>query len=169
MTSARSLIQTRTLLTVLLPLLVLFAQPATADEAIMLSKGQTLYLPVYSHLSHGNLDRTGKPDKVLLSALISIRGTDPKRPFRVLSARYYNTEGKLLRDLVAKPTLVPVLGTLELFVERHDDTGGSGANFVIVWDAESVINAPLVEAVHANIEGARSVVFTTQSRPLHLE
>ncbi|MDP2794695.1 MAG: DUF3124 domain-containing protein [Sulfurisoma sp.] len=153
----------------LLPLFLFFAQPAAAQEELPLSKGQTVYLPVYSHLIHGNYDRKGKPDKVLLSALISIRGTDPKRPFRVASARYYNTEGKPLREFVTRPVTVPPMGTLELFVERHDESGGSGANFVIVWDADAAINAPLIEAVHANIEGARSVVFTTQGRPIRAE
>lgn len=159
----------RMFLATLLPFFLFLAQPATAQEELPLSKGQTVYLPVYSHINHGNLDRKGKPDKVLLSALISIRGTDPKRPFRVTSARYYNTEGKLLREFVARPVTVPSMGTLELFVERHDESGGSGANFVIVWEADSAINVPLIEAVHANIEGARSVVFTTQGRPLHTD
>jgi hypothetical protein len=153
----------------LLTLSLFLAQPAAAQEELPLSRGQTVYLPVYSHINHGNLDRKGKPDKVLLSALVSIRGTDPKRPFRVTSARYYNTEGKLLREFVARPVAVPPMGTIELFVERHDESGGSGANFVIAWDADTAINAPLIEAVHANIEGARSVVFTTQGRPLRVE
>lgn len=137
-----------------------------ADELPPQSKGQLVYLPVYSHVYHGSLDRKGNPDKVLLSALVSVRNTDPKRPIRVTSARYFNTEGKLLREFVAAPRTVPPFGTLELFVERHDESGGSGANFAIAWEAEAPANPPVVEAVHATLEGARSLLFVTSGTPI---
>ncbi len=91
---------------------------------------------------------------------------DAKRPIRVASARYYNTDSKLLRELVAKPTTIPAFGTLELFVEQHDDTGGSGANFAIAWDADGAVNPPVIEAVHAAFEGARSVLFVTTGKAI---
>ncbi len=137
-----------------------------AQEALPASKGQLVYLPVYSHVYHGSLDRKGNPGKVLLSALISIRNTDPRRAIRVTSARYFNTEGKLLRELVPVARAIPAFGTLELFVEQHDESGGSGANFSINWDAETPVNPPVIEAVHAAIEGARSLLFTTTGRPI---
>ncbi len=139
---------------------------AAAQEAPPLSRGQTLYLPIYSHVYHGNLDRKGQPDKVLLSALVSIRNTDPKRSIRVASARYYNTDGKLLREFIPAPRTMGPFGTIELFVERHDESGGSGANFVIAWDAEAPVNPPLVEAIHAFIDGARAAFLTTLGQPL---
>lgn len=134
---------------------------AAQDALPATTKGQLVYLPVYSHIYHGSLDRKGNPGKVLLSALVSIRNTDPKRSIRVVSARYFNTDGKMLREFVPTPRLVPAFGTLELFVEQHDESGGSGANFSIVWDAETAVNPPVIEAVHAAIEGARSLLFAT--------
>lgn len=139
--------------------------PAFAQEAPP-SKGQLVYLPVYSHIYHGSVDRKGKPGKVMLSALVSIRNTDPRRTIRVTSARYYDTEGKLLREFVPTPRTVPAFGTLELFVEQHDDSGGSGANFAIAWEAETPVNPPVIEAVHAAVEGARSLLFTTTGTPI---
>ncbi|HMX15311.1 MAG TPA: DUF3124 domain-containing protein, partial [Rhodocyclaceae bacterium] len=64
------------------------------------------------------------------------------------------------------PRVVGPFGTIELFVERHDETGGSGANFVIAWDSETPVNPPMVEAIHAFIDGARSAFFTTVGQPL---
>lgn len=125
-----------------------------------------VYLPVYSHIYHGSLDRTGKPEKFLLSAMVSIRNADPKRPIRITSARYFNTEGKMLREFVPTPRAVPPFGTVELFVERHDESGGSGANFAISWDADSPVNAPVIEAVHAYIDYTRSVIFSTAGKPI---
>ncbi|GAB2181997.1 hypothetical protein DLREEDagrD3_22200 [Denitratisoma sp. agr-D3] len=137
---------------------------ALAQEA--LTTGQTLYLPIYSHLYHGDLDRSGKPGETLTSAHISIRNTDGGASLRVASARYYDTNGKLLKEYVPSPRTVPPLGTLELFVPHTDVSGGSGANFIIVWNADAAINPPLVEALHADIRASRSVVFITTGKVL---
>lgn len=134
-----------------------------AQEARNLSKGQLLYLPVYSHMLYGNLGKRGQASQVLLSTLVSIRNTDFRRPLRVLSARYYDTQGKLLGERVSAPQVVPPLGTLELFVELNDASGGSGANFMIRWDGEQLMNPPLVEGLHVNMDGGKAVVFMTQA------
>ena len=152
----------------LLALLILaLGGVSSATAADDISLGQTLYLPVYSHVWHGDRVISGKyPLKYLVSALISIRNTSLKTPIRVISARYYNTEGKLLKEYLPKPSTVGAMGTLELFVEREDSEGGSGANFVIQWDAAVPTNPPIVEAVHANIKGSQSLTFITSARAI---
>jgi hypothetical protein len=115
---------------------------------------------------YGNLGKSGRASSVLLSALVSIRNTDQKRPLRILSARYYDTNGKLLGERVPVPLAIPPLGTLELFVELNDASGGSGANFIVKWDAEQPLSPPLVEALHANMDGGKAVIFMTQSTPV---
>ena len=149
--------------------LLLGGAPAQAQETApvpVLSRGQTLYLPVYSHLWHGNRDKQGRPEIAYLSALVSIRNTDPTRPLRVTQARYYDTAGKALRDFVGQAQTIPPLGTLELFIERREAEGGSGANFLIRWQADAAINPPVVEAVHADLYGNRAISFNTQARPI---
>ena len=140
---------------------------AGAQEIRAPSAGQTVYLPIYSHMLYGNLGKSGKASQVLLSALVSIRNTDGRRPLRILSARYYDTHGKLLGERVPSPIAIPPYGTHELFVELNDASGGSGANFVIRWDSEAAINPPLVEALHANMDGGKAVIFMTQSVPIN--
>ena len=142
------------------------ASPAFAAEE--LSSGQALYLPIYSHIWHGDRIAGNKqPVKSLVSALVSIRNTSLKTPIRVVSARYYNTEGKLLNEYLPKPMEVGAMGTLELFVERKESEGGSGANFVILWEATAQTNPPVVEAVHADIKGGGPAVsFVTTARPI---
>lgn len=137
---------------------------AHAQETPPLSSGQTLYLPIYSHLYHGDPDRSGKAEETLTSAHISIRNTDSSGTLRITSARYYDTAGKLLKDYVPAPRQVGPLGTLELFVPRADVAGGSGANFLITWSADSPINPPLVEALHADVRASRGMVFITTAR-----
>lgn len=140
---------------------------AAAQDFAALSVGQSLYLSVYSHLYHGDVNpKTGKPSETLVSTLVSIRNTDPRMPLKVTGARYYNTEGKLLREFLSAPQTIPPLGTHELYVPRSDSSGGSGANFIIDWTAERPINPPLVEALHADIREARTLLFVTTARPI---
>ena len=140
---------------------------AAAQDAPPRSAGQSLYLPIYSHLYHGDVNpRTGKPSETLVSTHVSIRNTDPGLSVTIVSARYYNTEGKLLREFLAKPQAIPPLGTFELYVPRSDSSGGSGANFIIDWTAEKPVNPPLIEALHADIREARTLLFVTTARPI---
>ena len=141
---------------------------AAAQEVPPLTTGQTLYLAIYSHLYHGDVHpRTGKPSETLVSTHVSIRNTDPNFPMKVSSARYYNTEGKLLREFMPKPQVIAPLGTYELYVPRSDSSGGSGANFIIDWSADKAINPPIIEALHADIREARTLLFVTTARPIH--
>lgn len=149
--------------------LLLAATSAMAQEIRAPSKGQSLYLPVYSHMLYGNISSKGQAARVLLSAMVSIRNTDTKRPIRVLSARYYDTGGRFLRDYVPAAQTIPPLGTLELFVELNDESGGSGANFLINWDSAQPVSPPLVEALHANMDSGKAVILTTQAVPVATE
>ena len=149
----------------LLPMM-LFAGVAAAQAPVARSTGQMLYLPIYSHVWHGDLDSRGEPAKALVSVSVSIRNTDPARAIRVLSAQYYDTDGKRLREYVVAPRIVQPMATFELFIPRKDDTGGSGANFVIVWKADVPTSPPIVEGFHANLPAGRSIAFTTTARPI---
>lgn len=150
----------------LLPFLLLLAVSAQAQEALPLSSGQTLYLPIYSHIYHGSRDSQGQPSQALTSAHISIRNTDGANAIRIHSARYFDTRGRLLKEYLTTPQTLPPLGSHELFVPHEDTAGGSGASFVIVWSADTPANPPLVEALHADIRSSRAVVFITSARPV---
>ena len=139
-----------------------------AGELPPATQGQTVYVPVYSEVLYGNADNYGKPDKWQLSAMLSIRNTDPKNALTVRSIRYYDTAGTLIREYPAGNTVGP-LATVEVFVEHKDKSGGSGANFLVVWEATKPINAPIIETVHTYFFGTRSVAFTSSGQPLHVE
>ena len=156
-----------TRLLILCLLILTAALPATAEE---LSRGQTLYLPIYSHIWHGDVVVDHKyPLKSQVSALVSLRNTSLKTPISIRSARYYSTAGKLLREYAPKPVVIPPMGTHELFVERREEQGGSGANFVIEWQAADATNPPVVEAVHAEIKGHQTLTFITSARPIQAD
>jgi hypothetical protein len=151
----------------LLAMALLAPMAAAAEQPAPLSKGQTLYVPVYSHISHGNLDGRGKASELLLSSMLSLRNTDPAHSITITSARYYDTDGKLLREYLPKPLVLGPMGSSELFVEHKDKSGGSGANFVVEWKVDRPVNPPIIESVNAYFFGTQSVAFTSPGRPIH--
>ena len=133
------------------------------------SVGQLMYLPIYSHIWHGEVDSKGRPTKTLVSVSVSIRNTDPVKSITVSSAQYYDTDGKRLREYVTSPKTIGPMGTYEIFVPRSDDTGGSGANFLITWKSDTPVSPPIVEGFHANLPVGRSIAFTTSAQPIPAE
>ncbi|MBI5164381.1 MAG: DUF3124 domain-containing protein [Magnetospirillum sp.] len=136
------------------------------DDLPLVSRGQTVYVPVYSHVLHGNQDRQGKPGTWLLSAMLSIRNVDPAAAVTIRSIRYYDTEGAPIRDYLPQPQKLGPMATTEVFVEHKDTAGGSGANFLVVWDADKPVNVPIVETVHTNFFGTQSVAFTSRGQAI---
>lgn len=98
-----------------------------------------------------------------------MRNTDPAKSIRITSAQYFDTDGKKLREYLRTPKTLGPLATHEIFVPRSDDSGGSGANFVIVWKADAPASQPVVEGFHANLPVGRSIAFTTTARPIPAE
>ena len=150
----------------LVVLCLFFAVTASADEMQPLSRGQTVYAPVYSEILHGNLDSSGNPSRIPLSAMLSIRNTNPAAAITVTSVRYYGSTGQLLRDFLDKPKSLVPLETTEMFIEHRDMTGGTGANFLIVWESAQPVNPPIIEVVHAYFFGNQSTAFISSGRPI---
>jgi hypothetical protein len=114
---------------------------------------QMLYVPVYSHI----YAKGGKP--FLLEATLSVRNTDPNEDITIASARYYDTNGNLIRDYLEKPMRLKPLATAEFLVAQKEIEGGSGANFIVEWVSDTKVNQPVIEAVMIGIEGQTSISF----------
>ena len=151
----------RPLLALLLLLSGLLPGSAMAQRA--LSSGQYLYLPIYAFIQYGDRDKSGTARELPVSSLVSIHNTDLDRPIRLLAARYFGTDGRFLRDFLPAPRALKPMETVEFLVERRDVVGGSGANFVIQWEAEVPVSPPLVQALHVEMQTNRAIVFTTDA------
>ena len=149
---------------VLVLLLMLFGlAPGAAMAQRTLSNGQHLYLPIYAFIQYGDLHKSGDAKQLPVSALVSIHNTDLDKPLKLISARYYSTAGKFLRNFISSSRILKPMETLEFLVERRDVVGGSGANFVIQWESAAPISPPLVQALHVELQTNRAVVFTTEA------
>ena len=122
---------------------------------------QAAYVPVYSHIYYDG----GRP--YLLETTLSIRNVDPNEPVYVSKADYYDTEGKLSKEKVDRLIKLDPLQTIEFLIERHDASGGSGANFIVEWHAaDKNVHAPLIEAVMVGRSGTNAISFVRKSEPL---
>ena len=115
--------------------------------------GQTIYVPVYSHI----YSQGGRP--FLLETTLSVRNSDPDKNITIRSVRYYDTNGKLIKKYLDKPLQLKPLATAEFLVKQEKIEGGSGANFIVEWVADTKVNKPIIEAVMIGIEGQTSISF----------
>ncbi len=125
---------------------------------IILSKGQTVYVPVYSNVIAGP-----REIPVHLSNTLIIRNTDIHNEIEVLLADYYDTKGALIQKFYAKPVKLAPLETTYIYLSDRDQEGGVGANFIIRWLATKEVNAPIIECV---MVGSQGRAFVSPSRPI---
>jgi hypothetical protein len=136
-----------------------FIAMAHANEAVMLSKGQTLYVPVYSHIYAGNRELP-----ILLTVTLSIRNVDPKYPMTITEATYYGTNGELLKKYTDKDIALGPLESTRFIIPQNEKEGGSGANFIVTWKALKAVNPPLVECVMIGAGSQDGISFTSRGQ-----
>lgn len=149
------------LLSSILFLLICISIPLSlhAEEAFTLSKGQTLYVPAYSHIYSGNRERP-----FLLTVTASIRNIDPKNSIEVTTVDYYETQGELLKSFVDTATILKPLESIRYVIPEKDKAGGSGANFIVKWQADALVNPPIVETVMIGAQSQQGISFTSRGR-----
>jgi hypothetical protein len=130
-----------------------------ADSVVARSVGQTVYIPIYSHIYSGDKERP-----VDLAATLSVRNTDPGRSIMIMAVDYYNSEGKLLRNYLSAPVELHKMATLRYVVKESDKEGGSGANFVVRWQAGQAVVPPLIESVMISTQSQQGISFTSRGK-----
>ena len=133
----------------------------TAIEAQELSKGQLLYVPIYSHIYYGDREKA-----FLLTGTLSVRNTDPLLPITLLKVDYYDTDGKLIRKHLSKPIKLGPLGSTRFIVKASDTSGGSGANFLVLWKSDTEVNIPILEGVMIGAAGQQGISFTSRGQAI---
>ena len=121
------------------------------------SSGQKVYVPVYSHIYYGDRERP-----FLLSSTLSIRNTDMKKKITVITVDYHDTDGKLIKKLITKKTVIRPLETIRFVISESDKSGGSGAKFIVEWRAEKDVTAPLIETVMIGTRSGQGISFTSR-------
>lgn len=117
-------------------------QGSLAAAEYILSKGQTVYVPVYS-----NIFTAPKEVPIHLANILTVRNTDIHNAIQVTSADYYDTKGELIKKYYQKPVTLAPLETTHIYLSERDREGGFGANFVVRWRADKEANIPIIECL----------------------
>jgi hypothetical protein len=121
--------------------------------------GQLLYLPVYSNIPY--LIDTTKFD---MSAFIAIHNTDLYNSITLTRVLYFDQEGKLVNDyLKDQKVKINSLATKDFYVP-YEDQSGTGANFLIEWTSDTLVNEPLIESVTTCLKPNNTVAVLSQGK-----
>lgn len=119
------------------------------------------YAPVYSDIYSG-----GRAQNVRLAATLSVRNVSPDAPVTLTAVSYHNTEGAVLHKSVDGPLELKPLETRDFTIDVVDLAGGSGANFLINWQAAHTTPAPLIETVMLGGLGTKGFAFASRARTI---
>jgi hypothetical protein len=131
----------------------------SSAEDIQLSTGQTVYVSIYSHIYSGLKARPFD-----LAAILSIRNTDMNQAVTIVSAKYYDTDGKLLKEYLNEPLQLKALVSTRYIIKEGDKAGGSGANFIVKWKSEKKVNPPIIEAVMIGTHSGQGISFVSRGQ-----
>ena len=147
------------LLLLLSGFLVLGHEDVQAESQPVLSMGQTLYVPIYSHIYSGNRERP-----FYLAVTVSIRNTDPSHPIVITVADYNDSNGKMINKYIERPLQLNALSSTRFVIKESDKIGGSGANFIIKWSSAQMVNPPIIESVMIGTYGQQGISFTSRGK-----
>ena len=116
------------------------------------------YVPIYSDIY---MDENIQ--KSLTAATLSVRNTSYTDTLFVSKIDYFNTKGDLVRSYVDKTISLMPMATINYVIERRDDSGGTGANFIVALSAKSKKVKPLIQAVMVGQNGNKAFSFITDA------
>ena len=137
----------------------IFPGSGSADSTIALSKGQSVYVPIYSHIYYGDRETPFE-----LTATLSIRNTDMKKEITLISVDYFNSDGRFLRKFVGPPIKLKNLASIRYIIKSTDNTGGSGANFIVRWESVEPVNHPLIESIMIGTRSQQGISFISRGQ-----
>jgi hypothetical protein len=115
-----------------------------------------IYVPIYSDIYLDELNQES-----LLAATLSIRNTSFKDSIFISTIDYYNTSGERVKRFINNTISLPPMATLNYVIEKEDDTGGPGANFIIELSAHNTNVKPLIQAIMIGEKGNQAFSFAT--------
>lgn len=158
----------------MLPLLALFAcgeGPLEPGEAVLLPSEnyhytdvqleemayqEEVYVPVYSDIYHLNGER-----RFLLTITLSIRNILQDQSVYIGRVDYFDSDGKLIRSYLEKTIELKPLQSVEFVVERDEQAGKTGPNFIVSWGGASALNPPVIQAVMIGTSSQQGISFVT--------
>jgi hypothetical protein len=140
---------------------LMLTSPLNAGSHVKLLKGQTIYVPAYSHIYYGDTEQP-----FYLTVTLSIRNTDPDLPITIDSVEYYDTDGKLIKRYTENAVKLGAMASTRYVVKESDKTGGSGANFIVRWKSDAKVTEPITESIMISTQTQQGVSFTSRGQAI---
>ena len=134
---------------------------AAASAEVSITKGQTVYVPVYSNVYSGPRKRP-----LQLATMLSIRNVDPAAAMKITTIEYFDNDGRFVSRHITAPLSLGPLSTHHVYLEEKDKRGGFGASFIVRWGAEKPINAPIIECVMIGASGGQGISFVSPGQEI---
>lgn len=122
----------------------------TNDSLVYGETYLSIYSQIYSYTEHLTHD---------LTSTISMRNTSVTDTIYIVSAKYFDTHGKLIRTYFEKSIYIAPMETVAIVIDEVDKEGGTGANFLFDWVIKPKTTEPIFEGVQLSTAGRIS--FTT--------
>ncbi len=145
----------------ILAIMAIIPGQAIANSNQIQSIGQSVYVPVYSHIYHGDKER-----RFDLTATLSIRNTNLEKDIMIQSIDYYDSNGRLLKNYLEAPIVLKKFSTIRYVINSTDKSGGSGAKFIVRWNSKIISNAPLIEAIMISTKSQQGISFVSRGQAI---
>lgn len=117
----------------------------------------SVYVPIYSDIYSKSKDL-----RFLLTATLSIRNTSYTDTLVVSTIDYFDTTGELVKKYIETPIFLKPMASIDYVIDEEDDSGGSGANFIVIWTSQSQNVTPVIQSVMLSTNGQQGIAFTTE-------
>ncbi|GGB49293.1 hypothetical protein GCM10011316_21790 [Roseibium aquae] len=132
-------------------------KPAAA-ETVRSLLSQTVYTPAYSRVF------LTQNRSELVAATLTVHNVDPERTIQIDRVDYHDQDGKIIKSFIDTEITLPPFASKDFLVPMNDTTGGTGANFLMVWSSERPALEPIVEALIIGGSGTAGLAFTTTGK-----
>jgi hypothetical protein len=82
----------------------------------------------------------------------------------LVSVKFYDTEGKLLKEYQDETIRLNPLVSTRYVLKEGESGGGSGANFLVTWKSEKMVNPPIIEAIMIGTRSGQGISFVSQGQ-----
>jgi hypothetical protein len=138
-------------------LVFIFTLPSTVGSEVKRLRGQTVYVPAYSHIYHGD-----REIPFYLTVTLSIRNTDPVNGLSITAVDYFDSNGKRIKRYEEKELKLGPMGSTRYIIQESDKTGGSGANFIVKWKSDAKVTTPIIETIMISTSTQQGISFSSR-------
>ena len=141
----------------LFPLNISYSSKLAAAE---LSTGSTIFVPAYR--SFYQIYGTTR-DSYALTSTFFLYNIDPKLTIDIISIDFYDSSGKLLKNLIDAPILVKPRNSKEITIQPRTQLDEDCASYLMIrWKSSQPANTPIVEVLMVGQVMNRGISFSTR-------